>query len=295
MLVALVAVVGGAAAVHAQTRAAVGDTTVVRMIGDDAGYRLEPRVVRIANGAAVRFVVVSGAPHNVSFDDTLPPDLKSRLQANMTRTLSDLSGPLMMSRGESYTVSFAGLPGGTYGYHCMPHLALGERGQIIVAGPPAGAGAPVPAAPANLAPATSIGLTGTNNYQGAIRDALTALGRVAPGTLGERAGVPLAVDRFLRNLVTAEEAYFADSSRYGNNFDEIRSSSGAASLSLNVPGNAEPLILTAGPGYWFAILRVNRGACAIAVNVPNPLVEKAAEAVPVCRLIGQQSGTTPGS
>jgi plastocyanin len=37
-----------------------------------------------------------------------------------------------MNPNEAYTVSFAGLPKGTYNYHCTPHLAMGMKGTVTV-------------------------------------------------------------------------------------------------------------------------------------------------------------------
>ena len=54
------------------------------MIGDDKGYRFEPADVTIKSGDAVKFVMVAGGPHSVSFDpSTIPADSKAQLDANM--------------------------------------------------------------------------------------------------------------------------------------------------------------------------------------------------------------------
>jgi plastocyanin len=38
----------------------------------------------------------------------------------------------MTKEGDTYTVSFAGLPAGTYHYFCLPHQSVGMIGTIIV-------------------------------------------------------------------------------------------------------------------------------------------------------------------
>jgi plastocyanin len=113
--------------------AATGDTVTIKMIGDDKGYRFDPANVTIKTGQAVKFVMVTGGPHNVSFDPaTTPAAGKDQLNANMTGQISELSSPMLMNPNESYTISFGGIPPGTYDFHCTPHLAMGMKGSITV-------------------------------------------------------------------------------------------------------------------------------------------------------------------
>jgi plastocyanin len=112
---------------------ATGDTVDIKMIGDDKGYRFEPANVTIKTGDAVRFTMVSGGPHDVAFDPaTIPAGSKDQLDANMPSKLSELAGPMMMNPNETYTISFGGVPAGTYPFHCTPHLAMNMRGVITV-------------------------------------------------------------------------------------------------------------------------------------------------------------------
>src|SRR5579871_4378857 len=48
--------------------AATGQTHEIKMIGDEKGYRFEPADLTIKSGDAVKFIMVAGGPHNVSFD-----------------------------------------------------------------------------------------------------------------------------------------------------------------------------------------------------------------------------------
>ena len=48
------------------------------------------------------------------------------------KTVGPLTGPFLLNTGDSYEISFAGLPEGTYRYYCAPHLALGMRAVIEV-------------------------------------------------------------------------------------------------------------------------------------------------------------------
>ena len=54
------------------------------------------------------------------------------LIANMpNQDLGELSGKLLQT-GESYTISFANVPPGTYEAICTPHLATGMKMKITV-------------------------------------------------------------------------------------------------------------------------------------------------------------------
>ena len=111
-----------------------GKTIEVKMIGDATGYRFEPANFTAKRGDGVKFVVVSGPPHNVAFDPaTIPPDVRTQLDANMgTDKMGELSSGLKMNPGESITVSFGNIKPGQYPYHCTPHLALNMKGVITV-------------------------------------------------------------------------------------------------------------------------------------------------------------------
>jgi len=121
----------GAARPATTTRAKA--TIVVRMLGDASGYRFQPVSVSAHVGDVVRFVNVSGGPHNVSFwEDSIPAGAAATLQRNMQKTMGTLSGVLLSEPNETYTVSLAGLRPGTYRYYCLPHLALKMAGRITV-------------------------------------------------------------------------------------------------------------------------------------------------------------------
>jgi plastocyanin len=110
-----------------------GTTHEVKMIGDGTGYRFEPANLTIAAGDGVKFVLVSGGPHNVAFDPaTVAAAAKAQLSANMPEQAGELSGKMMLNADESYTISFAGIPAGDYAYHCTPHLAMNMKGVITV-------------------------------------------------------------------------------------------------------------------------------------------------------------------
>lgn len=110
-----------------------GKTWDVKMIGDATGSRFDPVNLTIKAGDAVRWTVVSGPPHNVAFwSDSIPAAGTSTLQGNMPQTMAPLNGPLLATAGETYVVSFGGVTPGTYHYYCVPHLAAGMKGTIVV-------------------------------------------------------------------------------------------------------------------------------------------------------------------
>ena len=123
----------GGSGANAAARAPTGKTWDVKMVGDEKGYRFEPASLTIKAADAVRWTLVSGPPHNVSFwADSIPQGAASQLGANMPEVTSPLVGPLRMNPNETYTVSFAGVPAGAYRYYCTPHLALGMKAVVTV-------------------------------------------------------------------------------------------------------------------------------------------------------------------
>ena len=81
----------------------------------------------------------------------------------------------------------------------------------------------------------------------------------------------------LRNLVTAEEAYFADSSKYTNTTSLLKFQ--------NSNGTVMPAIV-AGAGYWTATnthTQIVGMTCGVAINTTNPVISSATEGEPVCQ------------
>jgi plastocyanin len=121
------------AAPAAAPAAATGATHDVQMLGDATGYKFNPASITIKRGDAVRWTMVSGGPHNTTFwADSIPSGAQATLAANMPTPMAPLTGPLLMNPNQTYTVSFANVPAGTYKYYCTPHLALGMKGVIQV-------------------------------------------------------------------------------------------------------------------------------------------------------------------
>ncbi len=99
------------------------------MIGGAQGYRFEPANVTVKAGGGIKFINVSGGPHNAAFDPAeVPADVRAQLSANMPNQMSELAGPLLVNPNETYTISFANVKPGTYNYNCTPHLAMNMKG-----------------------------------------------------------------------------------------------------------------------------------------------------------------------
>ena len=80
----------------------------------------------------------------------------------------------------------------------------------------------------------------------------------------------------LRNMVTAEEAFFSDSSKYSTSLAAINFKQ---STGVGVPA------IATGAGFWSATITHTQLAghtCGIAVNTTNPLVATANDGEPTC-------------
>jgi len=127
---------GAAAAPAAGAAAAApatGKTHEVKMTGDATGYKFDPANLTVKQGDAVKFIMVSGGPHNVAFQNVTDAAAKAQLDANMPgQKMGELSGPFIMQPNEAYTVSFAKVPAGKYDFICTPHAAMNMKGSITV-------------------------------------------------------------------------------------------------------------------------------------------------------------------
>ena len=109
-----------------------GTVHEVRMVGDATGYRFEPATITAKPGDGIKFITVSGFPHNVAFDPaTIPADVKDQLWANMPNAM-DGSSPMFVTPNEEWTLSLGNIKPGKYPFHCTPHLAMNMKGEITV-------------------------------------------------------------------------------------------------------------------------------------------------------------------
>jgi len=120
-----------AATVEAATPAAVVE---VKMTGDGTSKAaFEPAALTVKTGSVVRFINVSGGPHDIAFyTDSVPKGAVDALKKGMANMMGDLVGPFLTQPNEHYDVSFAGAPAGKYRGYCLPHVALGMHITITV-------------------------------------------------------------------------------------------------------------------------------------------------------------------
>lgn len=106
----------------------------VQMDFDGTNYKFVPHELTISAGDKVVFHNKAGGPHNVQFfADSIPLASKAGLDAAMPGDkLGELNGPLLVTEGETYEVSFAGLAPGRYHLTCTPHQAMNMNMTIVV-------------------------------------------------------------------------------------------------------------------------------------------------------------------
>jgi type II secretory pathway pseudopilin PulG len=83
----------------------------------------------------------------------------------------------------------------------------------------------------------------------------------------------------LRNLVTAEEAFFSDSTYYTTATNLVTRNGFKNTSGVGVPA------VTPGAGYWSATVthsQISGGTCGIGVNTTNPIITTAGDGEPSC-------------
>src|SRR5437879_9079191 len=124
------------AAVPAAAPAAepAGAVVEVKMTGNGTSVAaFEPNKLSIKAGTTVRFINVSGGPHNIAFyADSIPKGGAAVLKKGMPNAMGDLMGSFLTQPNEKYDVSFTGAPAGVYKGYCLPHVALGMHVAITV-------------------------------------------------------------------------------------------------------------------------------------------------------------------
>jgi plastocyanin len=109
-----------------------GTTHTVNMTGDEKGYRFEPAEITVKAGDGIKFVSVKGGPHNVAFDPATAGASAAQITANMPEATGDLTGKMLVTDGESWTMSFGGVAAGTYTVICTPHQAMNMIMKVTV-------------------------------------------------------------------------------------------------------------------------------------------------------------------
>ena len=83
----------------------------------------------------------------------------------------------------------------------------------------------------------------------------------------------------LRNLVTAEEAFFSDSTYYTTGTNLVSRNGFKNSSGVGVP------VVVTGAGYWTATVthsQLSGATCGIGVNTTNPIITTAGDGEPSC-------------
>ena len=111
-----------------------GAVVEVKMTGNGTSIAaFEPNKVSVKAGTTVRFINVSGGPHNIAFyADSIPKGGAAVLKKGMPNAMGDLMGSFLTQPNEKYDVSFTGAPAGVYKGYCLPHVALGMHIAITV-------------------------------------------------------------------------------------------------------------------------------------------------------------------
>jgi plastocyanin len=119
---------GGAAA------AGTGASHDVQMTMVNGQPRYQPEEIEVKPGDVVVFHNAEGGPHNVSFwADSIPSGASQALTSGMPDQTEPLHGPLLVEQGATYQVTIpAAAPAGEYKFYCMPHLAMGMKGELKV-------------------------------------------------------------------------------------------------------------------------------------------------------------------
>ncbi|HEU4700167.1 MAG TPA: plastocyanin/azurin family copper-binding protein [Gemmatimonadales bacterium] len=119
---------------NAAAPAATGATHNVEMTMVNGQPRYVPAEIEVKPGDQIVFKNGEGGPHNVSFwGDSIPSGAAQALQSGMPDQTEPLHGPLLVENGATYTITIpAAAPEGEYKFYCLPHLAMGMKGEMKV-------------------------------------------------------------------------------------------------------------------------------------------------------------------
>jgi plastocyanin len=114
--------------------AATGATIDVSMELVGSTYKYDPATITVKAGDVIKFHNKSGGPHNLAFDAAgIPSGSQAAVDAALgANKMGPLTGALLVEPDAIFTFSTAGLPAGTYNFHCTPHQALGMKGVLTV-------------------------------------------------------------------------------------------------------------------------------------------------------------------
>jgi plastocyanin len=109
---------------------------VEMLLTADGQYVYQPATLTIKVGDTVRWLNVSGFPHNVAFYENQIPggakDYLTGIYQSKQGNIGAISGRLMTQPNDSFEITFAGAPTGAYSYYCTPHEALGMKATLTI-------------------------------------------------------------------------------------------------------------------------------------------------------------------
>ena len=122
------------AAAPAMAPAATVTTVDVKMELVGSAYKYDPATITAKAGDVIKFHNVSGGPHNVAFDAAgIPAGSAAAVDNALGATkMGPLMGALVTEPNAIIEFPTAGLPAGTYNFHCTPHQALGMKGALTI-------------------------------------------------------------------------------------------------------------------------------------------------------------------
>jgi len=113
--------------VRATTGEVASRTIEVTMKENGTEMIFDPARIEVRRGDVVRFTQGGVVPHNVQFIRNSAPDGVDIGEY--------WSGPFLSQGGESYEVTVdERFADGTYEFNCMPHIAMGMTGEMVVSG-----------------------------------------------------------------------------------------------------------------------------------------------------------------
>ncbi len=123
-----------AAEAPAATDAGTGATHEVQMVLEGTEYKYVPAQLSVKPGDKIRYINVSGGPHNVAFwADSMPAGGQDAISQAMGETMGPLQGVLLVEPNAVYELNLpASTPTGEYDVYCTPHLAMGMRQTLTV-------------------------------------------------------------------------------------------------------------------------------------------------------------------
>lgn len=121
-------------AAEAPAAGGTGATHEVQMVLEGTEYKYMPEQLTVKPGDKIRYINVSGGPHNVAFwADSMPSGAQDAISQAMGETMGPLQGVLLVEPNAVYEVNLPGnTPTGEYKIYCTPHLAMGMTQTLTV-------------------------------------------------------------------------------------------------------------------------------------------------------------------